>query len=93
MSPASQTVPERKAANISCKVTAGVPMPTLYWSFKNKGLPLVTVVNKTEDGSVIRMQNTTKDMEGTYKCTARNKASEATATSTLRVLGMLWVSI
>ena len=93
MSPTNQTVPEGKATNISCKVTAGVPMPTLSWSFKNKRLPPVIAVTEMENGSIIHVQNTTKYMEGTYKCTARNKANESTATSTLRVLGMLWVFI
>ena len=93
MSPTNQTVPEGKATNISCKITAGVPKPTLSWSFKNKRLPSVTtkeLVNETEEGSVLHVQNITKDMEGRYNCTARNKASTANDFSTLRVLGMCW---
>ena len=93
MSPRNQTVPEGKATNISCKVKSGVPKPALSWSFKDKRLPPVIAVTEMENGSVIHVQNTTKYMEGTYKCTARNKANESTATSTLRVLGMLWVFI
>ena len=93
MSPRNQTLPEGKATNISCKVKSGVPKPALSWSFKDKRLPPVIAVTEMENGSVIHVQNTTKYMVGTYKCTARNKANESTATSTLRVLGMLWVFI
>ena len=88
VSPTNQTVSEGKAINISCKVTAGAPKPTLSWRFKDKSLPPVTVETETEDGTVISVQNAKKSMEGTYKCMARNSVGAANATSTLRVLGM-----
>ena len=89
VSPTNQTVPEGKASNISCKVTAGALKPTLSWSFKDKRLLPDTVnVTEIENGSVIHMLNTTKSMEGTYTCMANNSAGAANATSTLRVLGM-----
>ena len=91
MSPINQTVPEGKATIISCKVTSGVPKPSLSWNFKGgRGLPEGVFQTEIENGSVLQMQNTTKGMEGTYKCVAENKAKEKTATSTLHVLGMFW---
>ena len=41
----------------------------------------------TSDGSVLQLPNTTKRMEGTYKCKGTNKAGEEHSTSTLHVLG------
>ena len=60
MSPTNQTVAEGKASNISCKITAGVAMPTLSWSLKTKSLPPATDVTAIEDGSVLQEQNTKK---------------------------------
>lgn len=86
MSPRNQTVPEGKRTNISCKAT-GVPKPTLSWIFNDGDLPSVADVNDTEEGSLLQLPNTTKIMEGKYKCTARNKAGAVDSISTLRVLG------
>ena len=90
MSPTNQTVSEGKATNISCKVTAGVPKPTLSWSFKDESLPQAAVVNETKVESVIHVRNVRKSMEGTYECMANNSAGAATATSTLRVIGVFY---
>ena len=90
MSPTNQTVPEGKATNISCKVTSGVPKPSLSWNFGGGSLPEEVIKIEIENGSVLQIQNTTKGMDGTYKCVAKNKAKEKIATSTLHVLGMFW---
>ena len=88
VTPTSQTVPEGKSTNISCKVTAGVPNPTLSWRFKDESLPQAANVTETKVESVIHVRNVSKSMEGTYECMANNSAGVANATSTLRVLGM-----
>ena len=88
MSPSNQTVPEGRPANISCKAT-GFPKPTLNWTFSEDGnLPEGVLVEYNESRSFLKLKNVSKLMEGTYKCTAKNKANSTTATATLRVLGM-----
>ena len=90
MSPSSQTVPEGKPANISCKAT-GFPQPKLSWTFSEDGdLPHGEVVEDNEGRSFLKLKNASKLMAGTYKCTAKNKANSTTAAAILRVLGMLW---
>ena len=90
MSPSYQTIPEGKAANISCKAT-GFPKPTFKWTFReNEDLPQGAVVEYNEGRSFLKLKNASKLMAGTYKCTAKNKANSTTATATLRVLGMFW---
>ena len=90
MSPSNQIIPEGKPANISCKAT-GFPKPTLRWTFSEDGdLPLGAVVEYNEGRSFLKLKNVSKLMEGTYKCTAKNKANSTTATAALRVLGMFW---
>ena len=88
MSPSNQAIPEGKPANISCKAT-GFPNPTLRWTFGEDGdLPEGAVVEYNESRSFLKLKNVSTRMAGTYKCTAKNKANSATATATLRVLGM-----
>ena len=90
MSPSNQTVPEGKPANISCKAT-GFPKPTLSWTFSgDRNLTQGEVVEDNEGRTFLKLKNASKLMEGTYKCTAKNKANSTTATATLRVLGMPW---
>ena len=55
--------------------------------FNDGSLPLLAFEKHTEEGYQLLLQNVTKYMEGTYKCTAKNKASRATSTSFLRILG------
>ena len=86
VSPLDQTIPEGKKSNISCKAT-GVPKPTLTWEFNDGDLPSGAIVNDTDGGSFLQLPIVAKGMEGTYTCTASNKASEATSSATLRVLG------
>ncbi|XP_068713187.1 fibroblast growth factor receptor 4-like [Montipora foliosa] len=83
--PRNQTVPEGKTTNISCKAK-GEPLPKLSWTFDNGKLPPTAVIMNTSDGSLLQLPNTTKRMEGTYKCKATNKAGEENSTSTLHVL-------
>ncbi|XP_068759688.1 hemicentin-1-like [Montipora capricornis] len=83
--PRNQTVPEGKTTNISCKAT-GVPLPKLSWKFDEEELPPTAVIMNTSDGSLLQLPNTTKRMEGTYKCKATNKAGREHSTSTLHVL-------
>ena len=86
MSPRNQTVPEGKTAKFVCKA-AGFPKPAITWTFNDGSFPSLTIENNTEEESQLLVPNVTKDMEGTYKCTAENKASRASAVSILRILG------
>ena len=88
MSPNTQIVPEGQTTNISCKVT-GVPKPKITWKFEDGDLPSAVNVSTTEEGSRLQARNTTKGMEGDYKCTATNKADSAASTATVHVLGTL----
>ena len=84
--PRYQTVPEGKTTNISCKAK-GEPLPKLSWKFYEGELPPAAVIMNTTDESLLQLPNTTKRMEGRYKCKATNKAGEEHSTSTLHVLG------
>ena len=90
--PRNQTVPEGNTTNISCKAT-GVPLPKLSWKFDEGELPPTAVIMNTSDGSLLQLTNTTKRMEGTYKCKATNKAGKEHSTSTLHVLGLYRLQI
>ena len=90
--PRNQTVPEGKTTNISCKAT-GAPLPKLSWKFDEGELPPTAVIMNTSDGSLLQLPNTTKSMEGRYKCKATNKAGEENSTSTLHVLGLYRLQI
>ncbi|XP_068690815.1 contactin-1-like [Montipora foliosa] len=83
--PRNQTVPEGKTTNISCKAK-GEPRPKLSWKFDEGELPPTAVIKNTSDGSLLQFPNTTKRMEGRYKCKATNEAGEEHSTSTLHVL-------
>ncbi|XP_068713192.1 immunoglobulin superfamily member 10-like [Montipora foliosa] len=83
--PREQTVPEGKTTNISCNAK-GEPLPNLSWKFDEGELSPTAVIMNTSDRSLLQLPNTTKSMEGTYKCKATNKAGEEVSTSTLHVL-------
>ena len=84
--PRNQTVPEGETAVLICKAT-GFPKPAITWTFNDRSLPSLAIEKHTEEGHQLVLQNVTKYMEGTYKCTATNKASRASSTSSLRILG------
>ena len=84
--PISQSVTEGYPVNLSC-VASGVPTPTFVWTFNNGGLP--SGINQTdhEGESFLVSPSVTKGMNGTYKCTAKNKANTTSSSATLRVYG------
>ena len=86
MYPENQTVLEGKTTNISC-YASGVPKPALTWKFKDGDPSSVASVRDIQGGSVLLLQNATKNMEGMYKCIAINTGGAATSNATLRVLG------
>lgn len=86
VSPRSQTVPEGKTIKFICKAT-GFPKPAITWEFNDGSLPSLAIETHTEEGYQLLLPNVTKNMNGTFKCTAKNKASRASSTSTLRILG------
>ena len=84
--PKSQSVTEGYPVNLSC-VASGIPTPTLVWTFNNGDLP--SGINQTdhEGESFLVSPSVTKGMNGTYKCTAKNKANTTSSSATLRVYG------
>ena len=84
--PKSQSVTEGYPVNLSC-VASGIPTPTFVWTFNNGDLP--SGINQTDHGeeSLLVLPSVTKGMNGTYKCTAKNKANTTSSSATLRVYG------
>ena len=84
--PKSQSVTEEYPVNLSC-VASGIPTPTFVWTFNNGNLP--PGINQTdhEGESFVVSLSVTKGMNGTYKCTAKNKANTTSSSATLRVYG------
>ena len=84
--PKSQSVTEGYPVNLSC-VASGIPTPTFVWTFNNGDLP--SGINQTdhEEESLLVSPSVTKGMNGTYKCTAKNKANTTSSSATLRVYG------
>ena len=84
--PKSQSVTEGYPVNLSC-VASGIPTPTLVWTFNNGDLP--SGINQTdhEEESFLVLPSVAKGMNGTYKCTAKNKANTTSSSATLRVYG------
>ena len=84
--PKSQSVTEGYPVNLSC-VASGIPTPTLVWTFNNGDLP--SGINQTdhEEESFLVLPSVMKRMNGTYKCTAKNKANTTSSSATLSVYG------
>ena len=84
--PKSQFLTEGYPVNLSC-VASGIPTPTFVWTFNNGDLP--SGINQTdhEEESFLVSPSVTKGMNGTYKCTAKNKANTTSSSATLRVYG------
>ena len=84
--PKSQFLTEGYPANLKC-VASGIPTPTLVWTFNNGDLP--SGINQTdhEEESFLVSPSVTKGMNGTYKCTAKNKANTTSSSASLRVYG------
>ena len=84
--PKSQFLTEGYPVNLSC-VALGIPTPTFVWTFNNGDLP--SGINQTdhEGESFLVSPSVTKGMNGTYKCTAKNKANTTSSSATLRVYG------
>ena len=84
--PKSQFLTEGYPVNLSC-VASGIPTPTFVWTFNNGDLP--SGINQTdrEEESLLVSPSVTKGLNGTYKCTAKNKANTTSSSATLRVYG------
>ena len=84
--PKSQFLTEGYPVNLSC-VALGIPTPTFVWTFNNGDLP--SGINQTdhEEESFLVSPSVTKGLNGTYKCTAKNKANTTSSSATLRVYG------
>ncbi|XP_022809917.1 fibroblast growth factor receptor-like [Stylophora pistillata] len=84
--PITQSVTEGYPVNFSCRAS-GVPKPTIVWLFNNSDLP--SDISRTDhDGeSLLELPSVTKEMKGTYRCEAKNKANTSSSSATLRVYG------
>ena len=89
-SPVHQSVIDGDPVNCTCSAT-GVPRPKLTWTLDGRKLPLGINQRKFERDSFLEsfleMQRATKEMAGTYKCTAENKANRTSYSTTLQVFG------
>ena len=90
LSPINQSVTDGDPVNFTCRAT-GVPTPNLTWTFNGGKLPFGINQNNYEGDSFLEsfleMQKITKEMEGTYECTAENKANRISYSITLQVFG------
>ncbi|XP_078342494.1 fibroblast growth factor receptor 1-like isoform X1 [Oculina patagonica] len=82
--PRNQYVPEGYPANFRCKAR-GIPEPALSWNYNDGELPSDVNQTSNKEGSLLELLNTTKDMEGIYKCTAKNTANATTSSASLYV--------
>ena len=90
LSPVNQSVSDGDPVNFTCRAT-GVPRPKLTWKLDGQKLPLgINQRQFKRDSfleSFLEMQRATKEMAGTYKCTAENKANRTSYSTTLQVFG------
>ena len=86
--PISQYVTEGDRVDLICRAS-GVPKPTLVWTFNNGNLPSGINQFNREGESNLVLPSVTKEMNGTYKCTAKNKANSISSSAALRVYGKL----
>ena len=90
LSPVNQSVSDGDPVNFTCRAT-GVPRPKLTWKLDGQKLPLGLNQRKFKRDSFLEsfleMQRATKEMAGTYKCTAENKANRTSYSTTLQVFG------
>ncbi|XP_022777681.1 hemicentin-1-like isoform X2 [Stylophora pistillata] len=88
LSPVNQSVIVGDPVNFTCHAS-GVPTPKVMWTFNSDKLESgINQSNFERDvfvESFLEMLQTTKEMEGTYKCTAENKANTASSSATLQV--------
>ena len=89
--PISQYVTEGDRVDLICRAS-GVPKPTLVWTFNNGNLPSGINQFNREGESNLVLPSVTKEMNGTYKCTAKNKANTAAYSAVLRVYGKLRIN-
>ena len=84
--PISRYVTEGDRVDLICRAS-GVPKPTLVWTFNNGNLPSGINQFNREGESNLVLPSVTKEMNGTYKCTAKNKANSISSSAALRVYG------
>lgn len=92
LSPVNQSVIDGDPVNFTCRAS-GVPTPKVTWAFDGGKLPFgINQTNFEGDSfveSFLEMLQTTKKIEGIYKCTAENKANTTSSSATLQVFGRL----
>ncbi|XP_022777576.1 fibroblast growth factor receptor homolog 1-like isoform X3 [Stylophora pistillata] len=87
-SPVNQSVTVGNPVNFTCRAS-GDPTPKVTWTFDGSKLPFGIYQTKFEGDSFMEsfldLPPTTKEMGGTYKCIAENKANTTSSSATLQV--------
>ncbi|XP_070207543.1 basement membrane-specific heparan sulfate proteoglycan core protein-like isoform X4 [Littorina saxatilis] len=81
-----QTIQPGGSALFQCRVTGGIPAPTVTWSRVGGKQFTATTKLMTESG-VIMFERVTGEEQGSYICTATNAAGTITLTATLIIQG------
>ncbi|GFQ77560.1 basement membrane-specific heparan sulfate proteoglycan core protein, partial [Trichonephila clavata] len=89
---ATQTVIRGGSSLFQCRVTAGIPTPTVEW-VRADGSPFTSSTEILNGGGVIKFNRVTLDEEGTYICTAENFGGRVTAQAVLQIQGAPTVKI
>ncbi len=84
--PRNQTALKGSAVNFTCKAN-GLPKPRVWWKFNDGNLSSNAIQHDIQNGSLLLLQNLTKDMGGKYQCVAENIKNVTASTATLTVLG------
>ncbi|KAG1651176.1 Basement membrane-specific heparan sulfate proteoglycan core protein [Nymphon striatum] len=88
---AVQSVVREGSALFQCRVTSGLPSPTVKWTRSDQR----SLTDRSEilSGGVIRFNKVTDDEQGIYICTAENAAGRITAEASLLITGAPTVTI
>ncbi len=91
LNPSTQTVVQGGNTLLQCKVTAGIPTPSITWA-RVDGRLLSNNVEELE-GGIIRFNRVTGNEEGQYICKAENDAGSITDVATLTIQSIPVVTI
>ena len=86
-----QRVTEGQGVFYQCRVTGGIPTPTMQWS-RTDGRPISSNV-EILDGGVLRINSASAAEAGEYKCTATNAAGTEEMIATLVLQSLPRVTI
>ncbi|CAH1774180.1 unnamed protein product, partial [Owenia fusiformis] len=88
----TQTIQRGSSVLFQCRVTRGIPSPTIVWS-RSGGQAMTDNTVIHDDNGVIQFNQVTGSEQGPYTCTATNDVGTVTATASLVVQGLPKVMI